>query len=159
MQALLDRIYDGAYSDRAELTVVVYGSAKPAGSKRGFLRGGRVIVTDANPNAKPWKLQVAQVAGEAMAGRELIEGPLEVSFQFFRARPKGHYGKKGFSAAGRAMPYPTGRPDVLKLARGVEDALTGIVWGDDAQIVRELLAKEYGTPERVVIVVRSLAQP
>ena len=35
-------------------------------------------------------------------------------------------------------------PDVLKLARGVEDALTGIVWRDDAQIVNESLNKVVG---------------
>jgi Holliday junction resolvase RusA-like endonuclease len=40
---------------------------------------------------------------------------------------------------------------VLKLARAVEDALTGVVWRDDAEIVAEGLAKLYGTPERVEI--------
>lgn len=39
-------------------------------------------------------------------------------------------------------------PDVLKLARGVEDALTGIVWRDDAQIVNESLSKVVVAPPR-----------
>jgi Holliday junction resolvase RusA-like endonuclease len=157
MQALLDIMT--SEPGTAELAVVVYGSAKPAGSKKGFRVPGtnHVRITDDNPKSKPWKLQVAQIAGEAMAGRELLEGPLEVSFQFFRPRPKGHIGMKGLNAKGRSMPFPAVKPDVLKLARAVEDALTGVVWRDDAQIVRELLAKEYGEPERVVIVVRRLS--
>lgn len=157
MQAVLDLI--DIDPGRASLVIVVYGSAKPAGSKRGFRIPGTngVRITDANPKAKSWKSQVAQVAGETMAGRELLQGPIEVSFQFFRPRPKGHAGKNGLSAEGRRMPWPAVKPDVLKLARGVEDALTGVVWRDDAQIVRELLAKEYGEPERVVISVRELA--
>jgi len=42
---------------------------------------------------------------------------------------------------------------VLKLARGVEDALSGILYMDDAQIVSERLTKLYGSPARVEITV------
>lgn len=146
-----------------ELIVVVYGNAKPAGSKRGFLmnRGKpneRVVITDANKNAAPWKTQVAQQAGLAMAGRDLLRGPLEVEFTFYRKRPAGHFGtgRNRNVLHSWAPRFPTTKPDVLKLARGVEDAMTGVVYADDSQIVRELLRKEYGEPERVTIVIRSL---
>jgi Holliday junction resolvase RusA-like endonuclease len=143
------------------LRVVVYGSPKPAGSKRAFkwqAKDGRsgVSVTDANPKAKGWKGQVAQVVGEKMAGRELFDGPLALTLHFYVARPRGHFGKSGLSAKGRRTPYPAVRPDVLKLARGVEDAMSGVVYRDDAQIVVERLVKEYGEPERVEIVVEAL---
>lgn len=139
------------------LTVTVYGTARPAGSKRAFIRGKRAIVTDANPNAKPWKQQVAQIAGEAMGDRPLLEGALRVSFIFVVPRPKGHFTTTGsLSAAGRRKPYPTVKPDVLKLARAVEDALSGVVYRDDAQIVDERLVKHYGEPERVEISVRPI---
>ena len=45
---------------------------------------------------------------------------------------------------------------MLKLARAVEDALTGIVWRDDAQIVDEQLSKVYGEPARVEVDVAEL---
>jgi Holliday junction resolvase RusA-like endonuclease len=144
---------------KPELVVVVYGTAQAAGSKRGFImhRGRpteRVVITDANRNAKSWKDQVAQQAGLAMHGRELLRGPLEVEFTFYRKRPQGHVGARGVKPS--APRFPTTKPDVLKLARGVEDAMTGVVYADDAQIVREVLVKEYGEPERCLIVVRSL---
>ena len=109
---------------------------------------------DANPKAKGWKTLVAQAAGEAMAGRELLRGPLAVSLRFYVRRPKAHYSARG-DVKPSAPPYPTGKPDVLKLARGVEDAMSGVLYGDDAQIVHEILTKDYG-PERVEIAVTAL---
>lgn len=139
------------------LHLTVYGTPMPAGSKKAFSGGGKAWVTDANPKSRPWKNQVAQVAGEVMAGRPLLDGPLRATFIFYARRPNGHYkGSGGLSAKGKRTPLPVTRPDVLKLARGVEDALSGVVYRDDAQIVDETLLKRYGEPERVEITVEEL---
>ena len=53
-----------------------------------------------------------------------------------------------------APKHPTTRPDVLKLARAIEDSLTGVLWHDDSQIVSEHLRKHYGEPARVVVTVQ-----
>lgn len=135
------------------LAFTVHGTPQPAGSKRAFVMQGRARVVDANRKSAPWKERVAQVAGEIMAGRPLLQGPLEVTLRFFVHRPKGHHGKKGLLPSAPA--FPTVKPDALKLARGVEDALSGVVYRDDAQIVIERLEKHYG-PERVEIEVREL---
>lgn len=135
------------------ITFTVHGHPEPAGSKRSVPMGQRWGVIDANPKAKGWKGKVEQVAGEIMAGRPLLQAPIRLELRFFVQRPKGHYGKKGLLPS--APPYPATKPDVLKLARGVEDALTGVVYRDDAQIVDEVLEKHYG-PERVEISVREI---
>lgn len=138
-------------------SLTVFGTPAPAGSKRAFVNKftNRAHVTDANPNAAPWKKEVSQAAGRRMdeLGLAILTGPLEVTFRFFRKRPLGHSGAKGLKPSAPA--YPTSKPDVLKLARGVEDALTGIVYADDAVIVNELLFKRYGFPERVEIEIRA----
>lgn len=139
---------------RPALAFTVHGTPMPAGSKRAFFRGGRALVVDANKKSRPWKDQVAQAAGEAMSGRELLRGPLEVRLCFFVRRPKAHLNVRG-QVKPSAPEYPTTKPDALKLARGVEDAMSGVVYGDDAQIVDEVLAKRYG-PERVEIEVYEL---
>jgi Holliday junction resolvase RusA-like endonuclease len=138
------------------VSFTVHGKPEPAGSKRGFVRGGRVVVTDANVKSRPWKALVTDAAIQAMTVRhssfdvefdslrEPLEGPLSVQFLFHVARPKGHQGAKGLRPS--APPYPITRPDLLKLARGVEDALTGIVYHDDSQIIEEVLVKGYGRP-------------
>lgn len=144
------------------LSFTAYGRPQPAGSKRAFpIRGsGRIAVTDANPRAKVWQAEVraaavlAMPADSAAAAGALLDGPLGVNLTFHVARPKGHYGARGLRPS--APVYPTMRPDVLKLARAVEDALTGVVWRDDAQIVKENLRKVYGEPERVEVVVLDL---
>lgn len=139
--------------------LTVYGDVQPAGSKRAFInpRSGRAIVTDANRKAKDWKAQVAQHAGEHFHG-ELLTGPLFVTFTFYRPRLASHYGSgrnEGVLKAS-APAYPTTRPDALKLARGCEDALTGVIWRDDSQIVTELLEKRWGSPARVEIEIKEI---
>lgn len=144
------------------LMFVVYGEAQPAGSKRAFMPKGaqHPVVVDANPNSKPWQQQVAGAALEALGGLEapLFDGPVFVEMTFYRARPRGHFGTG--SNAGRvrdgAPSFPATRPDVLKLARGAEDAMSGIVYRDDAQIVDERLRKCWGDPQRLEVVVRPL---
>jgi Holliday junction resolvase RusA-like endonuclease len=133
------------------ITFTVYGLPQTAGSKRAFIiktKGGgqRAIVTDANAKGKDWKGDVKQAAAAFVnGGHTLLQGPLRVSMVFFLPRPTSHYGSgKNASAVKSSSPrHPIGKPDVLKLARCVEDALTGVLWVDDAQITSEQLAKRY----------------
>jgi Holliday junction resolvase RusA-like endonuclease len=130
----------------------VAGQAQPAGSKRAFVRGGHAQVVDANPRSRSWKSQVAQVAAEAYSG-PLLTGALSVEFCFCIPRPKSHMGTgRNAGIVKRSAPkFPTTRPDVLKLARAVEDALTGVIWNDDAQIVEERLVKLYDDRAQVIV--------
>lgn len=134
----------------------VYGTAEPAGSKRAFVVGGKARVTDANRKSAPWKQEVASQGAEAMErdGHLMLGGPLAVRFSIYVPRPAGHFGKKGLLPSARV--FPTVKPDLLKLARGLEDALTGICWRDDAQIVTEHLFKLYGEPARVEVQIREI---
>ena len=50
----------------------------------------------------------------------------------------------------------TTMPDIDKLARCALDALTGIVFRDDAQIVDLHATKRYGEPERAELTIREL---
>ena len=132
----------------------VAGVAKPAGSKRGFFipKLKRVVIVDANPNSKDWKSDVKSDAIANYDG-ELLTCPIAVRFTFYVTRPKGHYrtGKNAHLLRDSAPKFPASKPDVLKLARGVEDALTGIIWKDDAQIVTEHIAKRYADNPGVLI--------
>lgn len=138
----------------AYLEFVVRGQAEPGGSKRALPAGGRPgarpIVVDANPNLKRWQDVVAWEARQAIGEAPLFEGPLLLRLRFYRSRPIAHYTSKGtLSATGRRHPYPATRPDLTKLIRAVEDALTGVVWRDDQQVVQQDAMKLYGDPPRV----------
>jgi Holliday junction resolvase RusA-like endonuclease len=135
--------------------VTVFGTPQPAGSKTaGQTKGGRLFVRDAAKKSRPWKDAVTQEAGPAMEGRELLRGPIGLRLVFIRARPKAHYGKRGLLPS--APKYPTTKPDLTKYVRGVEDALRGVVWKDDSQVVSQANDKRYGSPERVEILVTEL---
>ena len=137
------------------VSFTVHGKAQPAGSKTaGVTKSGRTFVRDSARRSAPWKREVAQAAGEAMQGGPLLEGPLRLGVVFAVPRPKGHYGARGLKPS--APEHPTVRPDVTKLVRAVEDAMTGVVWRDDAQVVWQVAWKEYGEPAHCIVTVTQL---
>lgn len=124
----------------------VPGVPQPAGSKRAFTvtkPDGKigVRVEDDAKRGKPWRVAVAWAAKAAHQGVPL-EGPLVLSVIFTMPRPKGHFGKRGLRPSAPA--FPTVKPDATKLLRCLEDACTGILWRDDAQIVHQIVRKRYG---------------
>lgn len=112
-----------------------------------------VRVTDDNPKLKKWQRHVERSAQRAMDGRPLITGPVRATFVFYVPRPLNHFGtgKNADKLKASARRHPEVKPDALKLARGVEDALTDVVYVDDAQIVTETILKRYGEPARVEV--------
>jgi Holliday junction resolvase RusA-like endonuclease len=145
------------------MTVVaftVFGDARPAGSKTIARAGDKTWIRESRKGSGPWRKAVAQVAGEAMDGSGLLEGPLFASFTFYRVRPLGHFGTgRNAGTVKVSAPFsPTTKPDLLKTARAIEDALTGVVYRDDAQIVVERLEKRYGEPARVEVSIEELEE-
>jgi Holliday junction resolvase RusA-like endonuclease len=129
------------------VTFFVPGLPKTAGSKRVFLnrRTGKPIVTDdSGQPGKMWRSDVKFAACKEYVG-EPLTGALALSLTFYLPRPQSHYGsgKNSDVLKPSAPKYPTGKPDSLKLARSVEDALTSIIWRDDAQIVAQQARKKY----------------
>lgn len=120
----------------------VEGNPKPKGSMRGFVHGKRVVLTNNDPKTKPWQTIVATIARGAMRDRELLTGPVGVFLKFVMARPKNQLGKDG-KIKESAPVHHTNRPDIDKLARLVNDALTGIVFRDDCLIVFMNTTKRY----------------
>jgi crossover junction endodeoxyribonuclease RusA len=143
------------------LTFTVLGQAQPAGSKRAVPTKAGLRVIDANPKSREWKTAVSFAAHEAMRAAgigQLLNGPLYMQVRFIRPRPAGHYrtGRHAGELRPNASAFPTTKPDALKLARAVEDALMGIVYRDDAQIVEELIQKRYGEHAHVVVIVEEV---
>jgi Holliday junction resolvase RusA-like endonuclease len=139
------------------IAFTVYGQPAPAGSKtiaRG--REGQQWIRDSSKKSYPWKQQVAQAAGGAMSEQSLLDGPLVLELHFHVPRPKGHYGARGLLKSAPA--FPTVKPDVLKLARAVEDALQGVCFRNDSQIVTETLIKSYGEPARCEVRISPMYQ-
>lgn len=66
--------------------------------------------------------------------RNVVTGPISINLIF----QMGENGKEV---------YHTKRPDIDNLAKAVKDALKGIIYADDSQIVEAHLYKCYGVPQ------------
>lgn len=131
------------------LNFTVPGIPRTAGSKRAMKHRytGKIIVKDDNVKGKTWRTDIQAYATAAMKGEPLFSGALDVTFWFILPRPKFHFGRKG-NLLNSAPKYPAVKPDVLKMARAAEDALTTVCWTDDAIIVDEHLYKRYAIDGR-----------
>ena len=129
-----------------KLSFTVRGVAAPQGSMyaRYSPRLQRAFVVPDNKKTGPWRQEVAGVAEAARAaapGSWPTSEPVELRVRFALPRPTGHSGKRGLKAS--APRYPAKKPDLSKLVRALEDALSGIVYDDDARIVRHRVEKVY----------------
>lgn len=129
------------------LSFHVPGCPQPGGSKKGFVnpKTGRVIITEDASRNREWRSLVVMAARQAHQGPPM-EGPLHLVVNFHVTRPKGHYrtGKNASELRAGAPRFPTSKPDLTKLLRSTEDALTDAgVWRDDAQIVTQYVTKRY----------------
>lgn len=96
------------------------------------------------------KLTIGQIGAMAMQGRPPLEGPLEVTVRAYWPWPKSMSEKKRRAYGSQ---FFTNRPDSDNIAKLLGDALNGIVWRDDAQIVSLHVSKAYAvTPMTFVLV-------
>jgi crossover junction endodeoxyribonuclease RusA len=130
----------------SEVFFSVLGMPIAQGSKR-------VVPTKAGPRAiesnektlRPWRQEIAVEAQQRMGSTPLWRGPVRVTAYFFMPRPKGHYGtgRNADTLRPSAPRFPSSKPDLDKLLRAVLDALSGIVFADDSQVVSLDIAKLY----------------
>lgn len=139
-----------------EITITVHGVPGPQGSKtptgkyRPTKNGGRApILKESSAKVKPWRQDVKAAALLVMDGGRVqpLDGPLAVSMIFtMREQPasKPTWWPAGERWSKSLRWRPASTPDLSKLARSTEDALTGVVWKDDARVVEYVrLAKHY----------------
>lgn len=126
------------------ISIKVIGLPAPQGSKRFVgVRAGRGIMVESSAKVKPWREAVKWAAYEARAVHDMaraegapvqVPGPVEAVMVFTMPRPKS--AKKGAR--------PSKKPDLSKLIRSTEDALTDAgVWEDDARVVTCWARKVY----------------
>lgn len=121
------------------IELVVVGEPGPQGSKkvgRGKTRAGHPILLESSRKVDPWRRAVVAAAHAAghRPDRPTLTVPVQGAFLFFL--PRGRTVRR---------PVPSVYPDLSKLLRSTEDALTQAgVWADDALLVEIVrLSKRY----------------
>ena len=117
--------------------IIIRGTPAPQGSKKfvGLSKSGRGILAESSKKVRPWRQDVKAAAEQVIellrvAGTftRPLDGPLQVSMTFTLPKPA--------SAPKRRRTWPMRMPDLSKLVRSTEDALTDAgLWTDDARIV------------------------
>jgi Holliday junction resolvase RusA-like endonuclease len=121
----------------ADFNIFVPGVPATSGSHKSFK--GRI--THASDTTKRWMDAVAWCVLEKYGNHCCQDGPTRARFVFYLPRPKGHYSKKGLKSS--APQHPVVKPDLDKLVRAVQDALTKVLWRDDSQIYELRAEKRY----------------
>lgn len=138
-----------AYKTPISLVFRAYGLPVPSGSRRVMpIRrrdGSQTYRLIADRHVSDWIATVRAEAVRAMAADPPWPGPLRVMLEFYFPRPLKHYrgNKRGKPLRQDAPKYVSRRPDLDKLVRAVLDALTGVVWLDDAQVAHVIASKTY----------------
>lgn len=102
---------------------------------------------------------VAFFAADAMrhAGLQAFQGPVCVHITA-RIAPAASASRKARTAMLNAEAPPTKKPDLDNIIKCL-DALNGIAWRDDAQIVSILARKTYAETPGLDVVIRAYAAP
>jgi crossover junction endodeoxyribonuclease RusA len=116
----------------------VPGLPATAGSHKSFK--GRIVHDSAR--TKTWMDAVAWCAIKKYGRCCCTTNPVGIRVVFCLPRPKGHLKKNG-DLRPSAPPCHITRPDLDKMVRAVQDALTGVLYRDDNQVIRIEARKMY----------------
>lgn len=144
-----------------ELRVVVPGEPVAQGRPRAFRLGAGVRMYDP-PKSRSWKGMAQVHMREALDAAGVTsplfaDGPLELHVLAVFTCPRSHWRKR---EPLQRQPKAS-RPDGENIAKAVQDAGTGILWLDDAQVARLVVEKiigAQGEAPRVELTVRTLVQ-
>jgi Holliday junction resolvase RusA-like endonuclease len=119
----------------------VAGRPAPQGSKVSL---GRGRFKESSPYLDAWRNDVRNAASKHF-GEALIDGPVLAEYIFLFRRPRNHYvsNNPDNDYKKTAPIWVAKTPDCDKLQRSTNDALTGIIWVDDSQVVATLSQKRF----------------
>ena len=96
---------------------------------------------------------VAHAAGMAMNGRPLLEGAVQVQMVIHCQVPASWSKKKQQQALAGEV-FPTTKPDIDNIEKAVYDAINGVVWKDDVQVVDVVKRKRYSASPGVIVTIK-----
>jgi Holliday junction resolvase RusA-like endonuclease len=122
------------------VTFTVDGDPVPKGRPR-FARRGQFVQTYTDAKTIDYETHVAMKARQAIGASEPLEGALTV-FLYLRYGVPTSYSKKRKEACLRGVEYPK-KVDLDNVYKSITDAMQGIVYLNDSQIVEAHITKVY----------------
>lgn len=140
----------GAVHEPKAIHFTVFGIPQTKGSTRMWKAPNMKfpVITNTNKKNKPWAQTVSAMAQQHRQDGCPFNGPIRVRLVFRMPIPK--------SIPKRRPSFMTKRPDLDKMIRSVKDALTGVLYRDDNQVVCVEAHKTYGEEPGVTITVERI---
>lgn len=126
----------------------VYGEPVAQGRPRFSTINGHAVAYDP-AKSRDYKHYVRLVASQHKPDKPL-EGPLALYVNVYRSIPKS-FSKKKHKQAENGEIRPVTKPDVDNYLKGIKDALKGVIWNDDNQVVSVNISKWYSEQPRIEI--------
>ena len=132
------------------ITFIVPGTPVGKGRPK-FARRGNFVTAYTPEATASYENLVRVKAMEAMQGNPLMEGPVECVIEIV-VLPPASWSKKKQTAALEQQVFPTTKPDIDNVVKGIFDAMNDVVWKDDKQVVKLTVSKRYGITPLVNVI-------
>ena len=143
--------YDCSALPPREIVVVIPAVAKTERKRQRFVPGrGNCGKRTDEPDRADWKAWARLCAAQVC--KEPLRGPLVCDILVRKPKPDSWPQR-----ATKANPWPWAwwkKPDIGNFEKIISDAMTGIVWVDDAQVIDQRERKHFGPRDEVIVTVR-----
>lgn len=137
-----------------EIFILVPGEPVAKGRPR-FAKRGAFVTTYTPEKTRDYELKVSCEARRSMGDRAPILGPVGIKIDLMIGIPQSWSKKKRLQAFSGEI-RPTSKPDWENVCKALCDALNGIAWVDDSQVVEATVTKQYSEEPCAIIKVREL---
>lgn len=135
-----------------KINFTIPGAPVGKGRPRFARHGGHVKAYTPEKTANYENL-VKLFASQVMCGRAPMVRPISISISIYMPIPAS-WSKRRQDLAERGLIGATTKPDWDNVGKVAADAMNGIVYDDDKQIVRAMVSKEYSIVPRVEVSVQ-----
>lgn len=139
-----------------EIFFTVPGAAVPKGRPK-FARRGNFTVAYTPEKTVSFENLVKSRADDAMNGQQMHMGPVSANIVIALPVPTS-WSKKNKEAALLGRIAPTKKPDSDNVIKAIFDAMNGIVFKDDAQVVVLTTSKVYAQSPSTLVQIKSTGQ-
>jgi Holliday junction resolvase RusA-like endonuclease len=117
--------------------------ADPVGKQRArYAKRGNHVMAYTPDKTRNYETLIKAAAIEAMGASKPLETPINL-YLYIRAPIPKSLSKKRLEACLNGLEKPIKKPDASNVLKSVEDAMNGVVYKDDSQIVNIHVTKVY----------------
>jgi Holliday junction resolvase RusA-like endonuclease len=128
--------------------------ADPVGKQRArYAKRGNFVQTYTPDKTRNYESLIKEAAIEAMGTSEPLETPVTL-YLYIRAPIPKSLPKKRIEACLNGLEKPIKKPDASNVLKSVEDAMNGVVYKDDSQIVNIHVSKVYSSVSGIDVCIK-----